>query len=125
VLVQFPTTTNILFTAVSFAMAVLRQYLQITQSKLGVVKTTNGELVSNVQLGLFDPAFDTLVYTTFTNLKGEYSFVVENKDYVLKMMDQGYIIDGHSTTPFLIKSSEDDGVAKMLSENIVVKRVVR
>lgn len=60
--------------------------------KVGTVRTKNGEVVSGIELGLFDTEFKNLLYRTFTDKEGNYNFAVASGAYYLKVMDNRYSI---------------------------------
>lgn len=71
-----------------YVLLLLAKIVQLLPKKsTGSVKTTKGAAVAGLELGLFDPEFNTLLYRTFTSASGEYNFVVPNARYHLKLMD--------------------------------------
>ncbi len=122
VLFQYPTVINLLFTLVPLAIAGYNRYTQYIQSKTGKVVNTNGDIISNLQIGLFEPEFGTLLYTTYTDSEGRYSFIVENRDYIVRIMDQKYKLTGlaNAQADMIIRGNSNEGTIKKLSRDIIV-----
>ena len=66
--------------------------LTLPKKTIGQVSFSDGKPVAGVEIGIFDTEFKNLLYRTFTNEYGEYSFVVPNEAYNLKIMDDRYRI---------------------------------
>lgn len=73
-----------------------------TPRSFGRVTMINGKALPGVELGIFDREFNTLLYRTFTNEKGEYNFAVPNREYVLKLMDAKYYLYGSTSAQDII-----------------------
>lgn len=77
----------------------------------GKVTLEGGDPIANCAIGLYEADFDRLVAQTLTNEIGQYNFIVQNRDYILKVLDPGYevvqgggFIEGtsYSSGPLLI-----------------------
>ncbi len=91
----YPHAYNYAILAV-YGIAALGKLLTLIPKKLaGNVLLSDGTKAAGVELGLFDIEFNTILYRTFTNDVGQYTFVVPNKAYTLKIMDTRYKILDH------------------------------
>ena len=89
---QYPHAYNYAILAVYGLFLVLKLFLVLPKKTVGRTLFSDGSPVAGVELGLFDTEFKNLLYRTFTNDNGEYSFVVPNQTYNLKVMDDRYRI---------------------------------
>lgn len=70
----------------------------ITPKQYGVVKDQKGRVVSNLELGLYETEFNTLVARTFTDARGQYNFIVPFQKYNIRTIDPRYSITGDNVT---------------------------
>lgn len=89
---QYPHSYNYIILAVYGVFLVLKLFLLLPKKTAGRMAFSDGTPVSGVEVGLFDTEFKNLLYRTFTNDNGEYSFIVPNQTYNLKIMDDRYRI---------------------------------
>lgn len=86
----YPHPYNFGILAVYTLLALGKLVLQLPRKQYGVVRLSNGEPAVGIEVGLFDTEFKNLLYRTFTNEQGHYTFVVPNRSYNLKIMDSRY-----------------------------------
>lgn len=95
----FPLPINIFASVLYGSVCIGKLLLTLwTPRTFGKVSTVTGRPLAGVEVGIFDKEFNTLLYRTFTNEKGEYNFAVPNKSYVLRLMDNTYkVYSGNNT----------------------------
>lgn len=95
----FPLPINIFASVLYGSVCIGKLLLTLwTPRTFGKVSTVTGKPLAGVEVGIFDKEFNTLLYRTFTNEKGEYNFAVPNKSYVLRLMDNTYkVYSGNNT----------------------------
>lgn len=89
----------------------------------GTVHTVGGKAVSGLEIGLFDAEFKNLVYRTFTNSKGQYTFFVNNGIYLLKIMDERYSIlrHGKPVNEMLMLPKEESESVRYIAEDLTLE----
>ena len=114
----YPHAYNYAILAVYFLIVISKIVLMLPRKTVGKVQFTSGGKASGVELGLFDTEFNNLLYRAFTNKDGEYSFVVPNKDYNLKLMDERFHIvsKGDSVKSVALLSSGKENVRVITSD---------
>jgi subtilisin-like proprotein convertase family protein len=78
--------------------------------------------VKGIEVGLYEPEFNTLVARTFTDKDGKYAFYVENKDYYLQLIDKNFTIVSAKAKEgkLFVKRNKEEGI-KIIKENLLVK----
>lgn len=86
----FPHIYNYLILGL-YAVFALSKIVSLWPKKAaGKVKLDDGSPAVGLEIGLFDTEFKNLLYRTFTNDAGLYTFVVPNGTYNMKIMDTRY-----------------------------------
>jgi hypothetical protein len=70
----------------------------ITPKQYGIVKDQKGRAVANLEVGLYETEFNTLVARTFTDARGQYNFIVPFQKYNIRTIDPRYSITGKTVT---------------------------
>lgn len=122
VLWQFPHNLNLLISSVYFFALfpkILRRFGTETQ---GSVLYEDGTPAANIEIGLFDSEFKTLLYRTFTNKDGKYTLAVPNVNYDLKLLDQKYklVYGGKQQLSVSINKKGNAGV-RIIALDLIVK----
>lgn len=123
---MYPHAFNYLAVGVYSVLLLSKAALVFIKPKVaGTVRTSNGKLVSGVEIGLFDAEFKTLVYRTFTNAKGQYTFFVNNGIYLLKIMDERYSIlrYGRKVGEILMLPKEEAESVRYIAEDLTLEVV--
>lgn len=81
----------ILSIKVAFAFMEPKQY--------GIVRDQKGRPIANMEVGIYETEFNTLVARTFTDAKGQYNFIVPFQNYNLRILDARYSLTGKDATP--------------------------
>jgi hypothetical protein len=112
-------------------MGVVCFYIGISVIKLlllqvptrGIAKDSQGKAVPGLEIGLFDGEFKNIIATTFTDEKGHYSFCAGNQDYVIKVLDNNYILKTNGNTDGIVikKQLFGDG-ARVIMAHLSVKK---
>jgi hypothetical protein len=127
VAMMYPIALNFLILGLYAVAFATKAYVYLSKPKLfGIVSDVEGNIVSGLELGLYDKDFDNLVARTFTNKKGEYNFVVQNKEYLLKVMDSSYRMLHRSNSkvgiPIHLMGTRSN--IRLVTENIMVYSVL-
>ena len=95
----YPHLYNYLILGIYLVITLGKLWLMIPRKTVGVIKFTDGKPAVDIEIGLFDTEFKNLLFRTFTSKNGEYSFVVPNRAYNLKIMDDRYkVVTGNGLT---------------------------
>ncbi|MCC7303970.1 6-bladed beta-propeller [bacterium] len=116
----FPHTYNYLILGLYFVLAFTKVIVLWPKKTSGTVKFENGSPVAGIEIGLFDTEFKNLLYRTFTNEAGQYTFVVPNTTYNLKIMDNRYkILDqGVATSGVQLPESGTSEKVKVINQDL-------
>lgn len=118
----YPHVYNYLILGAYLAIMMGKLILMLPKKSVGRVTAGDGSPVGGMELGLFDTEFKNILYRTFTNEQGEYSFVVPNTAYNLKVMDARYKISrgGDLLTDIAIEPKGKD-VVRVIIEDLRVE----
>ncbi len=126
VAIQFPHLLNYLILLVYVLSFGAKIYLLARRKVIAAeVLDLFGNPVPSLELGLYDPDFDTLMYRTFTDSQGNYSFAVPNKMYRLKVIDRNYqlIVDGEVVPSLDSKTANANESIRYVATKLTVKKV--
>lgn len=90
-----PSLLNIAIFGFYLAFFAVKLYL-LRLPKFGKVVEPNGSIVEGIEVGLYEPEFDTLLTKTYTNERGEYMFYVPNGTYMLRILDSHFVMTGRT-----------------------------
>ena len=123
---RFPITLNYLILSSYVVLVAIKGVLMLTaQRTIGkVTSAIDGKPVSGLEIGLYDIDFGNLLYRTFTDVNGSYSFVVPAASYNLRVLDTSYALQQsgvkEAVMPISKHHSEDN--VMIVAENLQVKK---
>ena len=117
---QSPNVLNVVV-LILYAIMLLLKVSYSFVTRLGKIKSINGELLGGVEIGLYDADFGTLISKTNSTERGEYAFYVRPGNYLLKVTDPRYSLAKGNQIK-IDRSSIQDGIQIIKKELKIIKR---
>jgi hypothetical protein len=121
-----PNSYNLLVLCFYIVMFIFKIVALLSLNSMqGKVTLLNGRPVEGLEVALYEPEFHTLLRRTFTRKDGSYTFLVENKDYYLEVLDDRYKIVRRNQGSLGVHSRKvvSKTPFRLVSERIVISAV--
>ncbi|PJB23310.1 hypothetical protein CO112_01130 [Candidatus Dojkabacteria bacterium CG_4_9_14_3_um_filter_150_Dojkabacteria_WS6_41_13] len=124
--IAYPHMFNYVAVSMYLLLLTAKTVLTTAHPKIaGTVKTQGGDIVSGIEIGLYDKEFMTLVYRTFTNAEGKYVFFVVGGNYRLQIMDNRYklVLKGKQVDGIDIFQKEKNDTHRFIVEDFILSKI--
>jgi hypothetical protein len=101
-------------------------YIQSLKTKVvlyGIVKTMDGMLLKNLEIGLINTEYDKTIAKRVTDENGEYRFVVHPGNYKLSILNQEFVFS-QQPKPYNLESGANRNQPLVISQDLQVSRKV-
>ena len=113
---------DIVFLVINMFLLSLYFYTSKKQKvELGVVTDSEGNVLSGIELGLYDRKFKKLLYKTVTDSNGKYRFFVPGGRYYLRPISDKYTVSGYRADRGFPVSGQAGGNI-VVAEKIILAR---
>lgn len=114
---------QIVFAVLNLTLLVWHIYLRSRgKGKWGKAMDVDGQILSGVELGLYDRKYGRLVDTRVTDDVGRFQFVVPGDEYLIRPADTGYVIDDPGKEKGYLVGKKCSGTL-MITERIILRRI--
>jgi len=123
----YPHLYNFASTGVFILLITAKVTLFLVHPKTaGTVKTRDGQVVSGIEIGLYEKDFGTLVYRTFTNTGGKYTFFVNKGKYSIQVADNRYqlLLHGKRVKEIVLRQNEKGDTNQFVVEDLILDKKI-